>query len=204
MKEGPILYSTDNVRAILDGRKTQTRRVIKPQPPEDAVVFAWFAPEIKEGKAPEGCWYEDKNGLKFHCKCPYGQIGDRLWVRETLFRHPYLDEAGYLADETPVFINQTIGDMAKWQWRKDILPSIFMPRWASRITLEITRLRVERLQDISEEEAEAEGIVIEKGDYYRTCKGKFHQLWDSLNAKRGFGWETNPWVWVIEFIKVGK
>jgi len=222
MKEHPIIFSTEMVKAILEGRKTQTRRTIKPQPPSDADVFAWFAPEIKEGKAPEGCWYENENGLTFHCKCPYGQVGDHLWVRETWTVGAYspnkVADVIYKAGDLKYHITVSWSTIIDWlgvdrdwggwipdNWR----PSIFMPRWACRITLEITGLRVERLQEITEEDAEAEGESWRDGggswdnpEIIGAVENYAH-LWDSLNAKRGYGWKTNPWVWVIEFGAMG-
>ena len=176
----PIIFNTENVKAILDGRKTQTRRVPKTIP--------WLCTEEQLRQQLIG-------------DCPYGQVGSKLWVRETLYRHPYLDEAGYLSDETPVFINQTIGDVAKWQWQRDILPSIHMPRWASRISLEVTEVRVERVQEIKPDELFKEGTNERCSPLIALWE--FRALWDSLNAKRGYGWEVNPWVWVISFRRVG-
>ncbi len=190
MKERPILFSGDMVRAILDGRKTQTRRVIKPQPYSVSPVTN--TPFWEEGSL----------------NCPY-QIGDRLWVRETWALNPYLLELPayvYRADYEP------LSDiLIKWK------PSIHMPRSASRITLEITGVRVERLQDISEQDAIAEGIESAQLPNEETCKlrwkdyqakfikcgffssiDSFKSLWDSINVQK-HPWESNPWVWVVEF-----
>lgn len=201
VQERPILFSGPMVRAILDGRKTQTRRVVKPQ------------------------------SLVGHCgggvvtKCPYGGTSDRLWVRETWAAR--LDQDHVRPNDLP---RGTVGYWADGPARccntgcpgaaGKVRPSIFMPRWASRITLEITGVRIQRVQKISEEDAEAEGIdiVIDQhrspwcasaGSDGCACGGKsnrehFALLWDSINAKRGFGWDVNPWVWVVEFKRVAE
>jgi hypothetical protein len=158
--ERPILFSTEMVRAIIDGRKTQTRRIIK---------------------SPK--------------KCPYGKIGDCLWVRETWKKSPDI------FDKTiPYLYKASIPDSAHEEfgpWK----PSIFMPRVASRIDLEIIDIRVERLQDISEDNAKSEGILIE----YQSHPGPanklgFHLLWDKIHGLNS--WEDNPLVWVIEFRRI--
>ena len=175
MKERPILMNTENVKAILADRKSQTRRVIKPQPE--------LRVSDEQYKA---------NMTKLIYLCPYGQVGDRLWVRETFCEHT-TGGVIYRADEKPLE-----GIYSYHTWR----PSIHMPRWASRITLEITEVRVERVQEITEEDAKTEGVneisLIDRDGYYSS----FADLWDSINAKRGYGWDTNPWVWVISFDKV--
>lgn len=219
MKERPILFNAEMVRAILDGRKTQTRRVIKPQPPQGAhfalapdIVRFWVnAPFSQEGNQP----VYDKE-----IKVPY-LPGCILWVREALTN--WAGAAAYKAD-IDAMGSITLDDVqmvrggsrpnllgfAAWVWKRDILPSIFMPRWASRITLEIVDVRVERVWDITHHDAIAEGIygVMEQRTYYVApgLKGKhpspevaFSTLWNSINVKRGFGWDTNPWVWVVEF-----
>lgn len=196
MKERPILFSGPMVRAILKGRKTQTRRVVKPQPKfkdfEDGRMLAFVD---KWGYCPV-----ERN---LHL-CPYGSTGDRLWVRETW--HGSGNKKLALNPEHPM---DSLSYRADWHgvdtgliWK----PSIHMPRWASRITLEVKGVRVERLQDISEDDAKAEGVT-PKGDTYIAAnvakdsphRMEFWTLWQSINAKRGFGWDTNPWVWVIEF-----
>ncbi len=186
MKERPILFSGPMVRAILEGRKTQTRRVIKPQPEkcgDNTVRFKGMT------MAPSSV----------HYNCPYGQPGDRLWVRET-WRADVEGETGavgiqYRADN---HFEDFAGDSRVVEimrgsdnWR----PSIHMPRWACRLLLDVKSVRVERLQDISNDDTAAEGV----SGYTNKRRVDFIQLWDSLNEKRGYGWETNPWVWVIEF-----
>jgi len=196
MKEHPILFSGSMVRAILEGRKTQTRRVMKPSPKVSIMPLPLDL-------------------------CPYGSPGDRLWVRETW--QPINREEHFLGliaclyrancsndMKTFTFISRFDGShitipVAKWK------PPIHMPRWASHITLEIVSIRVERLQEISEKDAVAEGIFYhrhmegyvsdEEGRnfYVSDPRRSFDKLWDSINAKKGFGWDANPWVWVIEF-----
>jgi len=174
--ERPVLFSGPMVRAILEGRKSQTRRVVKPQPPHG--IKSVYAPITRDPGNWQGVASDDLIG--WYGRCPYGIPGDRLWVRETFQRA----RGGfqYRAD----------GITTPRAWK----PSIFMPRTASRITLEVTGVRVERLQDISEKDARAEGV-----DAAPCFCIPYRRLWDSLNAKRGFGWEKNPWVWCISFSK---
>jgi hypothetical protein len=203
-KERPIIFSTEMVKAILAGRKTQTRRVVKPQP-ADVENDAWRAE-----------FFNDLITKGHDIGCPYGQVGDRLWVREAFWIEHDAD-----SDDTKCWdcgINIAEDNWAEvWYCATDREPdemtcrfyskhpSIHMPRWASRITLEITEVRVERLQEISEEDAKTEGITIsERTGLYqpRNCAyavWSFRELWDSINVKRGYGWDTNPWVWVISF-----
>lgn len=185
MKERPILFSTEMVKAILDGRKTMTRRVIKPQP------------EYTE------CSYT----VRLRSKCPYGVIGDRLWVRETYFPNEgQTPNIIYKADWND---RHETGIIFACAWK----PSIFMPRKYSRITLEITNIRVERVQEISEEEAKKEGVGdpydYQDGDYYDVLdfdgveinKCAFAGLWDSINGKK-YPWTKNPYVFVIGTKKI--
>jgi hypothetical protein len=186
-KERPIIFSAPMVRAILNGSKTQSRRVMKPQP-------------LSAGPGV----------------CPHGRIGDRLWVRETwntvnpegeptsilyksdgaLMYRPFPSaEAGWKAEQDAEAI-----DAQRWN------TPIFMPRWASRITLEVTDVRVERVQEISQEDIVSEGV---DGTHASWGLGSDHsvtkcfaELWDSINAKRGYSWESNPWVWAITFRKL--
>jgi len=195
MNEKPILFSTDMVKAILDGRKTQTRRVIKPQPTDAGLEFATAC----EGEF--SAWQDDGLNLDEHSEdggpcqriCPYGQVGDRLWVRETAWYGPQEKRVEYLADNNKVAEDNAIfyGAIKK--------SSIFMPRWASRITLEIIKIRVEKIQEIEAYDCEKEGIVREYFDSASQIISKFEQLWNSINAKHGYSWDTNCWVWAIEF-----
>ena len=194
MKERPILFSGEMVRAILDGRKTQTRRVIKPQPKKAMIYAACDSIWITKGETflpSQPKWI-----------APYGQTGDRLWVRETWgidpndwFPNPSPSAIGFMLNKIQYRADWK-DEPYHWGWH----PSIFMPRWASRITLEITDVRVERLQDISEDDCWHEGIRL-GGTVTFTAGYKilFRDLWDKLNNKRGYSWKSNPWVWVIEF-----
>lgn len=198
----PILFSGPMVRAIRDGKKTQTRRVIKPQLPEDAteVAYWWHGELPEENSAPAGVYYHTPSGLLSQ-KCPYGKPGDQLWVRETwAYTNDYdgnylLDgrKALYRADEETCIVPS--------RWR----PSIHMPRRISRITLDISDVRVERVQDISEDDALAEGVTF--AEHPKTADApfmydfatRFRWLWNSINEARGYGWDSNPWVWVVTF-----
>ena len=219
MKEHPILFSAPMVRALLAGRKTQTRRVVKPQPWDVTEEAAWKL------------WHNEPTPIP----CPYGQPGDRLWVRETW--HTSAEQAGvkpsrllsewgghglppicYHADSA----DNGCGSLAlSGGWDQRGRPSIFMPRWASRLTLELTSVRVERVQAITEEDALQEGVdLAEWGDGYpdedprevgypsaaaslahanTTYSRAFSRLWDSINAARGYPWSADPWVWVVGF-----
>lgn len=216
MKEKPILFSGEMVKAILDGTKTQTRRVVKgkfiPGPYDvvqlvgDEEVGLW-APRSKSGKM-----FIDHTWRPF--RCPYGVPGDRLWVRERWWTkyEPNQNRSwagvGEYCKDTCVNIHGKIKD------RDGYHPSIHMFRWLSRITLEITDIRVERVQDITEEDARAEGITdggcLICGEHepcgcsnpQPDARDAFAWLWDSINKKRGYGWSTNPWVWVVEFRRV--
>lgn len=194
MKKTGIVMSSDHPTKILAGTKTMTRRVINPQPKDD-ITKHWT-----------GNWCSGIKGdsyEKIHI-CPYGQVGDRLWVRETWQPMGYSSEGKaavlYKAGNKRLEVNCSREEweracyyrgFAQFQWR----PSIFMPKWASRIWLEITGVRMERLQEITYPDVVAEGIT----DTFYDYAGKFVRLWDSLNAKRGYGWEANPWVWVVSF-----
>ena len=181
MKEHPILFSGDMVRAILDGRKTMTRRVCK----LDLAVVA-----------PTGKIAHSELAMRaIMRKCPYGQPGDRLWVREA-FCPDWCDHVIYKADGGSAI---EAGYTREPRWK----PSIHMPRWTSRITLEITAVRVERLQDITELDSGREGdpkqgLIASENTHIDW----FKNLWDSLNSGRGYGWDVNPWVWVIEFKRI--
>lgn len=207
-KERPILFSAPMVRAILSGKKTMTRRVVKPQP---------------EINGPYG-------GMPFgrqDYSCPFGCIGDRLWVRETwadvntpdgpaiCYRADgsYQSWHDFCVDTVPGYHGMPSMNYDKYpgdytMWWEDLLnrethkepgykwrPSIFMPRWASRINLENTGVRVERLKAISDEDAKNEGV--ELGEHWIYTQA-FEELWDSINGKT-YPWENNPWVRVIKF-----
>ena len=204
MAEKPIIYSGWSVRAILENRKRQTRRVVKllSDPPErngdryDRLsTGCWHV--------PDGAVWENEDGQHYDCKpaarCPY-PVGTRLWVRETwatrsdLGKHVEYRASHQEPAERPF---AHIYD-EKTRWRSPM----FMPRWASRITLEVTDVRVQRVQEISAADAVAEGVMATEfwtPDLVRPCRAAFRKLWDSLNAKRGFGWDSNPWVWAYTF-----
>jgi len=203
MKEHPILMNAEMVRAILDGRKTQTRRPVKPQP--DMEIDGEKFPDGSGGWGWVPVW---PNGHKWAGRtlgwagCPFGQHGDRLWVRET-WRIADSDLCGCGGDYCtcgcngqPIYAaSYSAGDLAEFKpWR----PSIHMPRWASRITLEITGVRLERIQDISEADAIAEGAPWE--DCWPTYRQSFEALWCRIYDSQS--WDVNPWVWVVEFRRV--
>lgn len=212
-RERPILMSALMVRAILEGRKTQTRRIIKPQPTD------WTTPD---GPGMSAMWPAvNMRGLCAAKKCPYGIPGDRLWVRESYCFAQFTEAWGiddwqvrchYYADSEHRLIPQcdAPADVGFWpgarirQYKGQKRPAIFMPRWASRITLEITEIRVQRLQDITEEDAEAEGAdrarVIPSSESPQRYRNGFRFLWEEIHNKES--WQTNPWVWAISFRKV--
>lgn len=192
VRERPILFSAAMVRAILDGRKTQTRRVVKPQPTH-RLVEPKLGLTIGMDPADDGAVWYDADGISpgRPVRCPYGRPLDRLWVRESFIRHASIPQlVGYVAD----------GCEATEHWEKQS-PSIHMPRRFCRIVLEIADVRVERVQEITEEDAKAEGAPWE--DCWPTYRQSFEALWDSINGPRGYGWDANPWVWVVGFRKVG-
>ncbi|BEU21611.1 hypothetical protein [Paraburkholderia sp. 22B1P] len=229
MKERPILFSGPMVRALLDGRKMQTRRVVKHQPPEytrDVITFHHPDPRTHY-------WAFDGGSLMDWAQpCPYGEVGDHLYVRET-WQHSNYPLGPYDADCIVFYRADYLddphgpdGEKSPEGKYRDWRPSIHMPRAASRITLEVTGVRVERLQDISAADARAEGIEYRE-DYiagsrcrrwraYGSDDGwfpegvdiapihSFQSLWNSLNAERGLGWPANPWVWVVEFKRIEK
>ena len=202
MKECPILFKDEMVRAILDGRKTQTRRLVKL--PKNHVWGSFFDGQI--------CPENDLSSLGYsvdELRCPYGKPSDRLWVRETWYCDHYRVQRGpYLKpDDMDLDTAQRYGLLVyrasngEWMYEAEQpvwRPSIHMPRWASRITLEITSVRVERLQDISEKDAKAEGA-----EPAECCHAHYHgfgKLWESINGPDS--WDANPWVWVVEFKRV--
>jgi hypothetical protein len=207
MKERPILFSTPMIPPILEGRKRMTRRVIKPQPTGDFLQMA--RDEYLFGEPNDFV-----GGKWIHCF--YGQPGDRLWVRETCgiaTGHMFDGKATvqYFADCHVASIDDDrSNDYPRSQSITKTRPSIFMPRWASRILLVVKSIRVERVQDISGQDCVDEGIdplFGRKRSYSpsktsRLCREAFRDLWNSINAKRGYGWDVNPWVWVIEFKRI--
>ncbi len=230
MKTLPIIFNREMVRAILDRRKTQTRRIVKPQPPScynDGTPL--IKPFVYTGLHSDGIWHgwktDERNGhgLQHASKCPYGKVGDKLWVKQTFWHWgtyvkttetcnkldrpkerfiPVIPKYGngvlFEAPDHPPADRYHIGYHKR--------PSIFMSKIFTEITLEITAIRVERVQDISEDDAIAEGIEDGRAEWGIgiTPKGKFANLWDSIYKKRGYGWKTNPWVWVVEFRRIDK
>ena len=220
--EHPILFSGEMVRAILENRKTQTRRVMKWVLGGDVVDHQLTNDNILYMEHLGG-------GSTFRPRaCPYGVSGDRLWVRETFVLERWDDEPKPPTDRVLFHHERDLKDEYDneyWWWphykatdqAPDLFyendemdepqckwcPSIHMPRWASRIQLEIVKVRVERVQEISQEDAKAEGVSA----WRETVNGttyipEYSLLWDSINSKRGYTWKSNPWVWVIEFKRV--
>ena len=254
-RERPILFSGPMVRAILEGRKAQTRRVVKGVSAETE-----FAPDFHTNFPEHGmdavrfedghAVFEYQTGIadtrEHRVRCPFGQPGNRLWVKETWRAYEHsetgVDGIMFQADNAfipiantreaadlwaealhvkakPKSIRPTLdgGKYCVWTpkrhagWR----PSRYMPRWASRITLEITRVRVERVRDITEADAIAEGVTVAtlgnagwlgpdapEGAGYSYVPRGFAATWDDINGPRGFGWSVNPWVWVIDFERI--
>ena len=209
MKERPILFTGEMVLAILEGRKNQTRRVMKQQPEYDMEYSCWQWPSNR---------YQTMIDLPLARTCaPLGKAGDRLWVRETFYCDDYQYEVRPDDDLKPALLGameyRATHDCRNWEagcpcssdgrshWRSPI----FMPRWVSRIDLEITNVRVERLQDISDLDVLAEGVDQQGGSVDKTNLTRalgelvFRPLWDSINAKRGYSWGSNPWVWAYDF-----
>ncbi len=220
MGEKPIAFSGEMVRAILEGRKSQTRRVCRAQQmagfePWGSCADGWqfwiakTAPLELKLKSPDRA---DHHG-NLVTRCPYGRSGDRLWVRETwalVPRTAYAQSEGVEQALRPGDDHDAAVYRAGWTrsepgpWRS----SRFMPRWASRITLQLLDVRVQRVQEITPEDVEAEGAshnpmqqMSYRDDNYQRIKD-FAWLWDSINAKRGYTWDSNPWVWCISFKRV--
>ncbi|BCD88018.1 hypothetical protein PSm6_44250 [Pseudomonas solani] len=220
-RERPILFSGPMVRAILEGQKTVTRRAVKPC---KAHADGFAVLDFGNGWQPFNTFCDftsDSEGMEYPIACPYGKPGDRLWVRETFATlsagqyEPVKPAWGYGQDlrfaATDPLADCDIG-VRGYAWR----PSIHMPRWASRILLEVTDVRVERLQDISEHQAQAEGIEhLPHLDPAGTCHWRvygsessgtnspvasFESLWESINGAGS--WDANPWVWVVEFRRI--
>jgi hypothetical protein len=215
--ERPIIFGGESVRAILDGRKTVTRRVLKP---------AHFAPSKRRPTAGDiadcGRYGASRDGrpalflAKYdgvsigEPRCPHGRAGDHLWVREAIDATCGCD-AEYMADGVRI----VDGHPEKWDvWRDGrnlrggVVSPIFMPRWASRLTLEILSVRVERLQEITPADVESEGVAADHEDDHLSHRSgacaveAFERGWDELHAARGYSFASNPWVWRIEFRRV--
>lgn len=223
MKERPILFSTPMVQAILEGRKTVTRRIVKQTDLQKEPDFFQFIGNSKDIDLPRPAvkyenptfygWHPvNNNGITYVLKCPYGEVGDRLWLRETWCYsvdengYTHFDQYRYKADGPVTFYDADGFETNKSGWK----PSIHMPRSASRITLEIVSIRTEQLHDITDTDAEREGVKVgdegmECWDYLDNDWGRagftptesFETLWQSINGEES--WESNPWVWVVEF-----
>ena len=220
MKEKPILFSTEMVKAILAGKKTMTRRVIKPQPKEQLKCV------IQHETKGRSCWMEENadqlsKDFKFH---KYYEVGDILWVRETWAIHDLMlkpkklnpnDEAWFYKRKfSPEMVPHVVyaADYPVGSWKGAWRSPRYMPRTAARLFLKVKDIRVERLQDITEEDTKAEGVLwnrarklneLEKSNnIIDNAKALFMHLWGSINSKRGYGWDLNPWVWVVEFERV--
>ncbi len=235
MKYRPILFSAPMVRALLAGTKTQTRRLVK----SPAKNMQAAGMEVIKYRPPGDPWYKDcvwsmrgKNGVwgdythaDFLALCPYGAPGDRLWVKETFGLHAHLDFTDWHRGSIRGEIEDDIRERFAVAYRADHYdkdhaawrPSIFMPRWASRITLEITDVRVQRLRDISEADAIAEGVeassppdLLRYRDYlpekeairssWTYARDSFLSLWESINGTASLA--ADPWVWALTFKRV--
>lgn len=206
MKERGIIFSAPMVKAIAEGRKTQTRRVVRTRLNTwhiDRLLADWSLSGLRQHADAHGCavFYvqtDVDNRDRETVHCPYGKPGDKLWVRETwregtpTINGPDLDShIAYRADVSECLRNRKI-------WKSPIC----MPRRASRFSMTITGLRVERLHDIVDGDVEAEGIDAELINRWLDPRMAFASVWDSLIANRGYGWDTNPWVWVLKWEKV--
>lgn len=198
--ERPIPFKAPMVRALLAGAKTQTRRVVKPQPQNDPAKHH----PIKPYDNGRGGWNwvlsATGHGTRDPFPCPYGVPGDRLWVRESFWG---CDMPGYGDTPCVVYDDEWVGREYKpaavrpWGRKFGRIPSIHMPRDASRITLEVTGVRVERLQAISEADAKAEGSPLTSGSY--SHRGWYRELWGEINGPGS--WDANPWVWCVDFVR---
>jgi hypothetical protein len=214
MKERPILFSAPMVRAILSGSKSQTRRIVKQQPERNDKGTLMWGTGRRTGLQRFGVDGLDVPPGVF-ARCPYGQTGDRLWVRETF---DFLPDGGPDEPQACVIVYWATGSTEPRSapesynpmiyGREKVRPSIHMPRWASRIALEVTGVRVERLQDISEADARAEGalecdpvsgreVLLAGASQRGSFVLHYRDIWGSINGAGS--WATNPWVWVIEF-----
>lgn len=207
----PILFSGPMVRALLDGRKTQTRRIVKAKDSDSSrcITLPMLMKNVNEWRLQDGRWFGiDGYDTLVFCDCPYGEVGDRLWVRESLKQKPngefsnslYTARTDWVYSADDSLIKPNWIEMTGWGVHRS-KPSIHMPRWASRITLEITGIRVERLNVISSADAEDEGVTLfgednRIGDETLYQAG-FRKLWESINGEGS--WKQNPWVWVVEF-----
>ncbi len=233
MKERPILFSAPMVKAVLAGAKTVTRRVCKVQPFLDVDLWNVFYPW---GEGGHGIYKSEAEMLEefrplMLARCPYGAVGDRLWVRENWRTSSKLDSknatqigaeclsAEYEKPWCPVQYKadgrRDNWDASIWGEPGKLRPSIYLPRWASRLTLEVTSVKIEPLHAITDEEAKAEGAahrIAPCGDLAGAFdlvdtpigyRNHFRDLWDSINGKRkGCAWDDNPWLFVVSFKRI--
>lgn len=201
MKYSPLPFGPLMARAWYEDRKTQTRRVMKIQPESIGVLTPTPAGEL---------WYvwpaQTSTGtyIDRFCRCPYGGPGDRVWVRETLVRDAELNAVRYECDSKHI----NPAGVTEWPWMPNKLAPRYMPRWACRSYGEILAVRAEPVRTISNDDAIAEGIapVFDGGIWSHNGhvmpRDGFADLWDAINAERGYGWDTNPWVWVLTLKRV--
>lgn len=199
MKERPILFQGEMVRAILAGRKTQTRRLIR-----DGLAVT----DVCGGGVEPAVWWP-RDAVGRDAASPYGVPGDRLWVKETFYCDHCEYPTGPRREMVEMLEYRATHDCSAWEagcpcrddnGRSSWRPSIFMPRWASRLTLDVTEVRVERLQDITEADARAEGVEPRDGDGhrgYQPARAAYAELWDRINGEGS--WLRDPWVWVVGF-----
>ena len=213
MIDRPILFTGPLVRPTLDGLKTMTRRAIRSQPdrivtdwtddaePGEVVIYRGWPHRLTESRGRNKAAAGELTPIKIHC--PYGVPGDTLRVKEG-WSVPAMFDALKPSEIDPRAAG-TVRYEADGHRAGRYRSARFMPRWASRITLEVTGVRVERLQEITEEDAVAEGVFndrrilegIDLGGW--TARERFQRMWNDLNTKRGYSWESNPWVWVVGF-----
>ncbi|HBQ3091323.1 TPA: hypothetical protein L7V69_002093 [Klebsiella pneumoniae] len=205
MTERGMIFNAEMVRAILDGRKTQTRRIVKGT--DGAVKFCkeW---DINGEEIFVVLGEKDHTGMNpvlGAISCPFGAVGNRIWVREAFRVHSRATDVAtlvYKASERNSWTEQThrvpVAVCNKPATPEKWTPSLHMPRWASRILLEITDVRVERLRSMSQDDARAEGVIAASGPMEAGLA--FRELWDSIYGEES--WKANPWVWVIEFKRV--
>lgn len=200
MRPMPV-FKPELRQANRDGRKSQTRRVIDPQIEWQEDIFQ----RRKTGTIDQFTYSE------FMDTCPYGKAGDFCYMREPLY-HGFGGVA-YYRDDLTMVRHALTGEPITWRWKKDILTSIFMPREAARSIYQYASIDVEHVQEISRDDARAEGVSgvwknpPEKEEHYQRVMlnpyiANYSVLWDGINAGRGFGWDLNPWVWVLNYVEV--
>jgi len=198
MRPMPV-FKPELRKANRDGLKSQTRRVMVPQ-----VGDVYWEKKMNDASI----WNPRKELIQF---CPYGKAGDLVYMREPLYRG--FGGVAYYKDDMTMVRHGLTGEPITWRWKKDILTSIFMPREAARSIYQYASISVERVQDISRDDAKAEGVPgvwknpPEKEEHYQRVLlnpyvANYSVLWDEINAGRGFGWDLNPWVWVLNYVEV--